>query len=208
MDLTKKILERSGYAVRCVCGFSEARRQLMDLSPDGIILEGELSDGSGMGLCRELNARNGAQIMFISDCKDDELYALQAGASDYLKRPFDYELMKARIGIMLSGKADIQAEFESGEAQQTDKSGERGRWRKRYFYAVAVCMVTAFIGGGLFGRITEGTGNIDLTDNSIPLSAPLTPDENAMPYEGDMASAVEAPEPCGQSMFFHIYNHA
>ena len=104
MEKTKKILERSGYSVRSAVDIAEARKQLMDYIPDGVILENELSDGNGIEFCRELRETSDVPVMFLSGCKDDELTALQVGADDFLKKPFDYDVLKARLKIMLNVK--------------------------------------------------------------------------------------------------------
>jgi DNA-binding response OmpR family regulator len=38
-------------------------------------------------------------IMFVSGNREDELPALKAGANDFLKKPCDYDVMIARLGI-------------------------------------------------------------------------------------------------------------
>ena len=108
MDITGRILERAGFSVRCALGCGEAREYLLDFSPEVIILENNLPDGNGLEFCKELHEKNNAPIMFTSDNKDDELPALKAGASDYMKKPFDHEIMKVRINILLEMSASQQ----------------------------------------------------------------------------------------------------
>ena len=114
MDLTKKILERAGYSVRCAVGITDAQEQLMDFAPDGIILESDLPDGKGLDFCCELRKESDIPIMFLSNDKEDELPALEAGANDFLKKPFDYAIIKARINVML----------DTGVLFQMDKSAK------------------------------------------------------------------------------------
>ena len=83
MDITKRILERAGYAVWCASGFKVAQELLIDLTPDGIILENDLPDIKGIDYCKRLREEIAAPIMFLSNVKDDELEALQAGATDF-----------------------------------------------------------------------------------------------------------------------------
>lgn len=101
MALTKRILERAGYFVRCADSLAVARALLIEFTPDGVILEKELPDGNGLEYCRELRKISSLPVMLFSGDKADELPALQAGASDYIKIPCDYDVMKARINIML-----------------------------------------------------------------------------------------------------------
>jgi len=101
LDITKRILERAGYTVHCAVGAEGAREILADYSPDGIVLEVDLSDATGLDYYNELREKTSVPIMVLSNNKGDELTALQAGANDFLKKPFDYEIMTARIGAML-----------------------------------------------------------------------------------------------------------
>ena len=100
MDLTKKLLERSGYTVYCFLGLTGAKEFLAEHTPDGILIESSLPDGDGLDYCRELREENDVPILFFSNDRDDELPALQAGAVDFLRKPFDFEVLKARINII------------------------------------------------------------------------------------------------------------
>ena len=73
----------------------------MDYTPDGIILENELPDGSGIELCRELREKYSIPIMLVSGSKDDEVSSLSAGATDFMKKPFLYDLFKTRLNAMM-----------------------------------------------------------------------------------------------------------
>jgi DNA-binding response OmpR family regulator len=103
MEMVRRILERAGYSVRLAVGIAGAREWLADFTPNGIILENELPDGSGLDLLRELREKGNVPVLFMSGDRDDELPALKAGANDFLKKPCDYGVMIARIGIMLGG---------------------------------------------------------------------------------------------------------
>jgi DNA-binding response OmpR family regulator len=105
MDLTRRILERAGFSVRLATGMAGAREWLAEYTPDGIVLASDLPDGNGLDYCRELRASSGIPIMFTSGDREDELPALKAGANDFLRKPCDYGVMIARLGLMLNGRA-------------------------------------------------------------------------------------------------------
>jgi DNA-binding response OmpR family regulator len=44
-------------------------------------------------------------VLFTSGDREDELPALEAGANDFLRKPCDYDVMIARLGLMTSGRA-------------------------------------------------------------------------------------------------------
>jgi len=106
MKITARILEREGYTVRCAVGRADATEQLMDFMPDAIILNDDLPDIDGLDYCRELHENYDIPIMFLSGLRDDKLPALQAGANDFIKRPFDFEILKSRINSMLNAVPD------------------------------------------------------------------------------------------------------
>jgi DNA-binding response OmpR family regulator len=103
MELTRRILERAGYSVRLAVGIAGAREWFADYTPDGIILEKELPDGSGLDFLRELREKSEMPVLFVSDRWEDELPALNAGASDYMKKPCNYDVMIARLGAIMKG---------------------------------------------------------------------------------------------------------
>ena len=107
MEITRKLLERVGYSVKCAIGISGAKECLRDYTPDAIVLENELPDGDGIAFCRELREYCAVPVLLTSGEKGDELPALQAGASDFLKKPADYEIYKARIHAMLYAKSGL-----------------------------------------------------------------------------------------------------
>ena len=105
MDYTKRILERAGYRVRCAACPAGAREALLDYPFDGILLESDFSGGRGIEYCRTLTSVVDAPVMVLSGSRGDELPALQAGAFDVLKKPYDFEVMKARLHVMLGEQA-------------------------------------------------------------------------------------------------------
>ena len=103
MELNRKVLEHSGYSVRCAYGIAGAHEWLAESKPDGIIVEKELPDGNGLVYCCELRKICDAPILFMSSSPSDELIALQSGANDFLKKPYRQEIMVARINVLIKG---------------------------------------------------------------------------------------------------------
>jgi two-component system catabolic regulation response regulator CreB len=79
---------------------STARAALKDQAFDFILLDRGLPDGDGIELCRELRAQGylGAiLVLTASGDTHDRVDGLQAGADDYLPKPFSWEELDARI---------------------------------------------------------------------------------------------------------------
>ena len=106
MDITGRILERAGYAVRTAIGSAGAEELLADYTPDAIMLSNELPDAEGLEYCRELRKKISVPIMYMSNNREDELQALKAGANDFLKKPFDSEILKYRLSVMMNDVSD------------------------------------------------------------------------------------------------------
>jgi DNA-binding response OmpR family regulator len=66
--------------VRFASTVAGAKELLLDYTPDIIILEKDLPDADGLEYCRELRSASDVLIMLLSNDKDDELPALDAGA--------------------------------------------------------------------------------------------------------------------------------
>lgn len=220
MDITRKILERAGYSVHCAVGVAGAHEQLFDFSPDGIILEKNLPDGQGLDLCQELRKKSNVPIIFISESKDDELPALKAGATDFLKKPFDYEVLKARISMMLNMKVDtaedaggntmngtgiVDGEYKGTERRKQIVQPEsavvpvKANKNKFVYMIIAACFAFVFIGGGvligsgLLNPRNDGIDYIDISENLVPLGVLLLSDENAKPFTVDLVNTAEGP---------------
>ena len=83
-------------AVEGSAGFNYAARGLHDLVLLDVLLPGE----NGLNVCRRLrHAGNQAMILMITalDAIEDKVAALDAGADDYIVKPFDLAELSARI---------------------------------------------------------------------------------------------------------------
>src|SRR5215469_15130019 len=89
-------LARGGYRVEHVTMGSEA---LARVAPDVVLLDLELPDGDGIAVCRKLSERQDVAIIVITAYgeESDRVTALDAGADDYLVKPFGLAELQARI---------------------------------------------------------------------------------------------------------------
>ncbi len=74
---------------------------------DIVLLDITLPDGSGFEICRELRSNKGLYgeiaIIFMTghDSMDDEVHGLRLGANDYIRKPFNYSVLRARIELQV-----------------------------------------------------------------------------------------------------------
>ena len=89
-----------GIDVRCAGTLTEARAAIASASHDAVVLDRGLPDGDGVALIVELRAaRLGMPILVLTarDAIDDRVTALDAGADDYLVKPFIFAELLARL---------------------------------------------------------------------------------------------------------------
>lgn len=93
-------LSRGGYRVDHVLTGSEALRWG---DPDVVLLDLGLPDGDGVQVCRRLREKSGAAIIVVTAYgeESDRVLALDAGADDYLVKPFGLAELQARIRAVL-----------------------------------------------------------------------------------------------------------
>ena len=93
-------LIRGGYRVEHVTTGQEALERGV---PDVVLLDLELPDGDGVTVCRKLRQRTDIAIIVITAYgeESDRVNALDAGADDYLVKPFGLAELQARIRAVL-----------------------------------------------------------------------------------------------------------
>jgi two-component system, OmpR family, response regulator len=102
----KKGLQQEGYAVDVAANAGDAASllSLMKEDYDAIVLDRMLPDGDSLGLCRSLRSSGSVVPVLMLTARDgvsDRIDGLDAGADDYLIKPFSFEELAARIRALL-----------------------------------------------------------------------------------------------------------
>jgi DNA-binding response OmpR family regulator len=99
-DALLRGLTREGYDARRVTNAADAER-LPD--SDAVILDLGLPDGDGLALCARLRARSSVAILVVTARGEepDRVAALDAGADDYVVKPFGFSELFARLRAVL-----------------------------------------------------------------------------------------------------------
>jgi len=103
-DLIVAALERETFVVDAVAGLDEAQAALSTAHHDAVILDLGLADGDGLTLLRHLRrAVNPVPVLIVSarERLEDRLIGLNAGADDYLAKPFAMAELTARLRALL-----------------------------------------------------------------------------------------------------------
>ena len=111
------ILEQSGYEVTCVFDGREALDRALSQSFDGIILDIMMPKMDGLEALREMRGRGIVAPVLLLTAKaevDDRVVGLDAGADDYLPKPFAMKELLARVRALCkrrSGYSDADLSF-------------------------------------------------------------------------------------------------
>jgi OmpR-family two-component system manganese-sensing response regulator len=98
------ILKREGYRVDVAHTGDEGSRLAIEQTYDLLILDWMLPHKTGLEICQQLRLRgNRTPVLFLTakDTLDDRVGGLDAGADDYLVKPFELRELLARVRALL-----------------------------------------------------------------------------------------------------------
>lgn len=96
-------LSTQGYAVRIAGNGIEGADIALEWKPDLVITDVSMPEMNGIELCRELRARSDVAIIVLSVRNNErmKIEALDAGADDYVTKPFSIQELQARVRAQL-----------------------------------------------------------------------------------------------------------
>jgi two-component system, OmpR family, response regulator MprA len=93
-----------GYAVSTAASGAEALASAREQPPDIVVLDIMMPGMDGLDVCRRLRQADEALPILMLTAKDaaaDEVAGLDAGADDYVAKPFDFDVLAARVRALL-----------------------------------------------------------------------------------------------------------
>lgn len=115
-DALRRALTLAGYEVRLAESGATALSEVSSGVPDAIVLDIGLPDIDGLEVSRRLR-RDGNRvpvlILTARDAVSDRVEGLDAGADDYLVKPFDIDELKARLRALLR-RSGAEGDVEGG----------------------------------------------------------------------------------------------
>ena len=103
IDLLAFALKRAGMEPVGAHDSGSALRQFDERKPDLVVLDINLGASSGLDVLRELRRRSPLPVIMLTalDSEEDKVRGLEAGADDYLTKPFSHRELIARIRAQL-----------------------------------------------------------------------------------------------------------
>ena len=136
-ELLSRVLGKNGYRVTLAATAAEARTQLRTFAFDLLILDVMMPGETGIALAADVRQTSEVPILMLTalDEADDRVRGLEAGADDYLAKPYEPRELLLRIASILrraaprAPKPDGTARFgpfafhaERGELRQGDET--------------------------------------------------------------------------------------
>lgn len=111
-SLLQKFLMRNGFLVTAARDAAHARRVLSGLDFDMIVLDVMMPGEDGLSLCRSLRETHATPILLLTAKgeTDNRIEGLEAGADDYLSKPFEPKELLLRINAILRRVPDVAPE--------------------------------------------------------------------------------------------------
>ena len=99
-------LESEGYRVELATDGQTGLMKFRQLEPDLLILDWELPRMSGVEVCRRVRQSSHVPVLMLTAKKEihDRVEGLDAGANDYLIKPFELDELLARVRAQLRSR--------------------------------------------------------------------------------------------------------
>ncbi len=104
--MLNRFLGYNNYLTEIASNCRIAREKFQEFQPNLVILDVNLPDDTGLTLCEEMRKTN-VMIIMLSSMTDNNyiLEAFSRGADDYISKPFDLQILKARIDALFRRRA-------------------------------------------------------------------------------------------------------
>ncbi len=104
-----KYLETWGYKVHCASDFSDVLTEYVTFDPQLVLLDIALPFFNGYHWCREIRSVSKVPIIFISSASENMniVMAMNMGGDDFIAKPFDLDVLIAKIQALLRRTYDF-----------------------------------------------------------------------------------------------------
>ena len=102
-DELEIFLNKNGYNAESLKNFENTIQDILNIKPDLVLLDINLPYTDGEFVCRELRKQSNVPIIIITsrDNELDELLSINYGADHYITKPFNIQILLAKIGSLI-----------------------------------------------------------------------------------------------------------
>ena len=96
-------LNKNGYETKAIKNFENAIEEALETKSDLILLDINLPYADGEYICKEIRKKSDVPIIIVTsrDSEIDELISLNYGADQYVTKPYNIQILLARIAGLL-----------------------------------------------------------------------------------------------------------
>lgn len=99
----KIFLEKNGYKVEVLGNFKNTIQDILNIKPDIVLLDINLPNVDGQYVCKEIRKTSNMGIIIVTsrDSEIDELLSINYGADHYITKPYNIQILLAKIASLL-----------------------------------------------------------------------------------------------------------
>ncbi len=115
-NFNKKMFEEEGFYVATALTLQEAKEKLEQETPNIIILDIGMPDGSGLDFLHNLRKTSEIPVLMLTGFvgKDYEVNSFKRGCDDFLAKPYDFEILLMRVHRLLKHTQQVPETVEKG----------------------------------------------------------------------------------------------
>lgn len=110
-------LSKGGYETVPAHSLEEANKLHLQNGADMVLLDVNLPDGEGFAFCRQIKEQYRIPVLFLTarDLEEDALSGYDAGADDYITKPFSIKILLKKMDVMFKRVAGNKSQiFQDG----------------------------------------------------------------------------------------------
>lgn len=118
-DELEIFLSKNGYQVQSLKVFNNTINDILNIEPNLVLLDINLPETDGEYICREIRKQSNIPIIIVTsrDNELDELISINYGADYYITKPFNIQILLAKIGAVLrrTSRIEISDKIDAGD---------------------------------------------------------------------------------------------
>lgn len=117
-DELKIFLNKNGYETHLLTTFDNTIQDILKINPDLILLDINLPNTDGEYICKEIRKQSNMGVIIVTsrDNELDELVSINYGADHYITKPFNIQILLAKINSLLR-RTNMQGETDKIDAK-------------------------------------------------------------------------------------------